>query len=175
VMPFVEAPGGALVHFVGLDLRSEALHEAIAEPVVPIHGLGCDWRHRSRQIAWLAHCRRVIALDAHGGVSKTAGPPGMVDGRHDRRHSRRDRAPEGCAARPGWDQRGRRQAKATAACGWPPTLAPALADGDPGDVVHHLRGVAGQLGLLVRAGWRSARRGKAVSGPLGPRRRDHRR
>jgi pimeloyl-ACP methyl ester carboxylesterase len=71
VMPFVEAPGGALVHFVDLDLHSEALHLETAEPVVLIHGLGCDWRHWSRQIGWLAHSRRVIVPDVRGGAGKT--------------------------------------------------------------------------------------------------------
>jgi hypothetical protein len=41
-VPFVEAPGGALVHFVNLDLHSEALHAEINEPVVLVHGLGCN-------------------------------------------------------------------------------------------------------------------------------------
>jgi pimeloyl-ACP methyl ester carboxylesterase len=71
VMPFVEAPVGALVHFVDLDLHSEALHLETAEPVVLIHGLGCDWRHWSRQIGWLAHSRRVIVRDVRGGAGKT--------------------------------------------------------------------------------------------------------
>jgi pimeloyl-ACP methyl ester carboxylesterase len=42
-----------------------------AEPVVLIHGLGCDWRHWSRQIGWLAHCRRVIVPDVRGGAGQT--------------------------------------------------------------------------------------------------------
>lgn len=70
-MPFVEAPGGALVHSVDLDLHSEALHLETAELVVLIHGLGCDWRHWSDQIGWLAHCRRVIVPDVRGGAGKT--------------------------------------------------------------------------------------------------------
>ena len=67
---FVEAPGGALVHFVDLDL-SEALHEQVNDPVVLIHGLGCNWHHWSRQIGWIAHSRRVVAVDVRGGAGKT--------------------------------------------------------------------------------------------------------
>ena len=42
---FAEAPGGALVHFVDLDLHAEALHTEVNDPVVLIHGLGCNWHH----------------------------------------------------------------------------------------------------------------------------------
>ncbi|MGA9360291.1 MAG: alpha/beta hydrolase [Mycobacterium sp.] len=70
-MGFVEAPGGALVHFVDLDLHSEALHEQVNDPVVLIHGLGCNWHHWSRQIGWIAHSRRVVAVDVRGGAGKT--------------------------------------------------------------------------------------------------------
>jgi hypothetical protein len=31
--------GGALVHFIGLDLHAEALHTEVNDPVVLIHGL----------------------------------------------------------------------------------------------------------------------------------------
>lgn len=47
------------------------LHLETAEPVVLIHGLGCDWRHWSPQIGWLAHSRRVTAPDVRGGAGKT--------------------------------------------------------------------------------------------------------
>jgi 3-oxoadipate enol-lactonase len=70
-MPFVEAPGGALVHFIDLDLHAEALHTEVNDPVVLIHGLGCDWRHWSRQIGWIAHSRRVVVPDVRGGAGKT--------------------------------------------------------------------------------------------------------
>jgi hypothetical protein len=40
-MGFIEGAGGALVHFVDLDLHGEALHSEVADPVVLIHGLGC--------------------------------------------------------------------------------------------------------------------------------------
>ncbi len=81
-MPFVEAPDGTLVHFVDLDLHSEALHAEVSEPVVLIHGLGCDWCHWSRQIGWIAHSRRVIVPDVRGGSGKTrwARPPRLVHG-----------------------------------------------------------------------------------------------
>lgn len=39
--------------------------------VVLIHGLRCRWRHYSRQIGWLAHARRVIAVDIRGGAART--------------------------------------------------------------------------------------------------------
>ena len=70
-MPFIEAPGGALVHFIDLDLHAEALHTEVNDPVVLIHGLGCDWRHWSRQIGWIAHSRRVVVPDVRGGAGKT--------------------------------------------------------------------------------------------------------
>jgi 3-oxoadipate enol-lactonase len=70
-MPFIEAPDGALVHFVDLDLHSEALHTQVNDPVILIHGLGCDWRHWSRQIGWIAHARRVVIPDVRGGAGKT--------------------------------------------------------------------------------------------------------
>src|SRR5215470_723199 len=73
-MPFVEAPGGALVHYVDFDLHSESLVESVSEPVVLIHGLGCNWRHWSRQIGWLAHSRRVVTPDIRGGSGKTRWP-----------------------------------------------------------------------------------------------------
>jgi 3-oxoadipate enol-lactonase len=74
-MPFVEAPDGTLVHFVDLDLHGEALHAEVSEPVVLIHGLGCDWHHWSRQIGWIAHSRRVIIPDVRGaGQTRWARP-----------------------------------------------------------------------------------------------------
>ena len=77
-MPFAEAPGGVLVHYADFDLHSEDLHEPVADPVVLIHGLGCDWRHWSRQIGWLAHSRHVIAPDVRGS-GKTRWPaPGWT-------------------------------------------------------------------------------------------------
>lgn len=36
-----------------------------------IHGLGCNWHHWSRQIGWIAHSRRVVAVDMRGGAGKT--------------------------------------------------------------------------------------------------------
>jgi pimeloyl-ACP methyl ester carboxylesterase len=68
---FIEGSGGSLVHFVDLDLHGEALHEQVSDPVVLIHGLGCDWRHWSRQAGWIAHSRRVIVPDVRGGAGKT--------------------------------------------------------------------------------------------------------
>jgi 3-oxoadipate enol-lactonase len=68
---FVETPGGTLVHFIDLDLHAEALHTAVNDPVVLIHGLGCNWHHWSRQIGWIAHSRRVVAVDVRGGAGKT--------------------------------------------------------------------------------------------------------
>ena len=68
---FAEAPGGALVHFIDLDLHAEALHTEVDDPVVLIHGLGCSWHHWSRQIGWIAHSRRVVAVDVRGGGGKT--------------------------------------------------------------------------------------------------------
>jgi hypothetical protein len=44
-MTFTQAPGGTLVHFVDLGLHSDALHAEVNEPVILIHGLGCNWRH----------------------------------------------------------------------------------------------------------------------------------
>jgi pimeloyl-ACP methyl ester carboxylesterase len=70
-MGFIEAADGTLVHFVDLDLHSEALHNEMNDPVVLIHGLGCDWRHWSRQIGWISHSRRVVAPDMRGGAGKT--------------------------------------------------------------------------------------------------------
>jgi len=68
---FAEAPDGTLVHFIDLDLHGEALHTDVNDPVVLIHGLGCNWHHYSRQIGWLAHARRVVAVDMRGGAGKT--------------------------------------------------------------------------------------------------------
>jgi pimeloyl-ACP methyl ester carboxylesterase len=68
---FAEAPGGTLVHFIDLDLHAEALHTEVNDPVVLIHGLGCSWHHWSRQIGWIAHARRVVAVDMRGGGGKT--------------------------------------------------------------------------------------------------------
>ena len=68
---FAEAPGGALVHFIDLDLHAGALHTEVNDPVVLIHGLGCNWHHWSRQIGWIAHSRRVVAVDVRGGGGKT--------------------------------------------------------------------------------------------------------
>jgi pimeloyl-ACP methyl ester carboxylesterase len=68
---FAEAPGGTLVHFIDLDLHAEALHTEANDPVVLIHGLGCSWHHWSRQIGWIAHARRVVAVDMRGGGGKT--------------------------------------------------------------------------------------------------------
>ena len=68
---FAEAPGGTLVHFIDLDLHAEALHTEVNDPVVLIHGLGCNWHHWSRQIGWIAHSRRVVAVDVRGGAGKT--------------------------------------------------------------------------------------------------------
>jgi pimeloyl-ACP methyl ester carboxylesterase len=70
-MTFTEAPGGTLVHVVDLDLHSDALHAEVNEPVILIHGLGCNWRHWCRQIGWLAHSRRVIVPDVRCGAGKT--------------------------------------------------------------------------------------------------------
>jgi pimeloyl-ACP methyl ester carboxylesterase len=47
------------------------LHAEVSDPVVLIHGLGCNWHHRSRQIGWIAHARRVVAVDMRGGAGKT--------------------------------------------------------------------------------------------------------
>jgi 3-oxoadipate enol-lactonase len=68
---FAEAPDGTLVHFIDLDLHAEALHTDVNDPVVLIHGLGCNWHHWSRQIGWIAHSRRVVAVDVRGGGGKT--------------------------------------------------------------------------------------------------------
>jgi len=68
---FAEAPDGTLVHFIDLDLHGEALHTDVNDPVVLIHGLGCNWHHWSRQIGWIAHSRRVVAVDVRGGGGKT--------------------------------------------------------------------------------------------------------
>jgi pimeloyl-ACP methyl ester carboxylesterase len=68
---FAEAPDGTLAHFVDLDLHAEALHTEVSDPVVLIHGLGCNWHHWSRQIGWIAHSRRVVAVDVRGGGGKT--------------------------------------------------------------------------------------------------------
>ena len=68
---FAEAPDGTLVHFIDLDLHAEALHTEVNDPVVLIHGLGCNWHHWSRQIGWIAHSRRVVAVDVRGCAGKT--------------------------------------------------------------------------------------------------------
>jgi 3-oxoadipate enol-lactonase len=68
---FAEAADGTLVHFIDLDLHAEALHTEVSDPVVLIHGLGCSWHHWSRQIGWIAHARRVVAVDVRGGGGKT--------------------------------------------------------------------------------------------------------
>ena len=68
---FVETPDGTLVHFVDLDLHAEALHSDVDDPVVLIHGLGCSWHHWSRQIGWIAHSRRAVAVVMRGGGGKT--------------------------------------------------------------------------------------------------------
>jgi len=68
---FAEARDGTLVHFIDLDLHAEALHTEVNDPVMLIHGLGCSWHHWSRQIGWIAHARRVVAIDMRGGAGKT--------------------------------------------------------------------------------------------------------
>ena len=68
---FAESPDGTLVHFIDLDLHAEDLHTEVNDPVVLIHGLGCSWHHWSRQIGWMAHSRRVVAVDVRGGAGKT--------------------------------------------------------------------------------------------------------
>ncbi len=68
---FIESSDGTLVHFIDLDLHAAALHTEVSDPVVLIHGLGFNWRHWSRQIGWLAHARRVVAVDMRGGGGKT--------------------------------------------------------------------------------------------------------
>jgi pimeloyl-ACP methyl ester carboxylesterase len=68
---FVETADGTLVHFIDLDLHAEALHTEVNDPVVLVHGLGCNWHHWSRQIGWIAHSRRVVAVDVRGGGGKT--------------------------------------------------------------------------------------------------------
>jgi 3-oxoadipate enol-lactonase len=68
---YAEAKDGTVVHFIDLDLHAEALHTEVNDPVVLIHGLGCNWHHYSRQIGWLAHARRVVAVDMRGGAGKT--------------------------------------------------------------------------------------------------------
>jgi 3-oxoadipate enol-lactonase len=68
---FVEAPDGTLVHFIDLDLHAGALHTDVSDPIILIHGLGCSWHHYSRQIGWLAHARRVVAVDMRGGAGET--------------------------------------------------------------------------------------------------------
>ena len=68
---YAEAADGTVVHFIDLDLHAEALHTEVNDPVVLIHGLGCNWHHYSRQIGWLAHARRVVAVDMRGGAGKT--------------------------------------------------------------------------------------------------------
>jgi pimeloyl-ACP methyl ester carboxylesterase len=68
---FVETSDGTLVHFIDFDLHAEALRTDVNDPVVLIHGLGCNWHHWSRQLGWLAHSRRVVAVDVRGGAGKT--------------------------------------------------------------------------------------------------------
>lgn len=68
---FVESPDGTLVHFIDLDLHAEPLDTEVNDPVVLIHGLGCSWHHWSRQIGWIVHARRVIAVDVRSGAGKT--------------------------------------------------------------------------------------------------------
>jgi pimeloyl-ACP methyl ester carboxylesterase len=63
---FVASSDDTLVHFIDLDLHAEALRTEVNDPVVPIHGLGCNWHHWSRQIDWVAHSRRVVAVDVRG-------------------------------------------------------------------------------------------------------------
>jgi pimeloyl-ACP methyl ester carboxylesterase len=67
----VEASDGTLVHFIDLDLHADALRTEVNDPVVLIHGLGCSWHHWSRQIDWIAHAPRVVAVDVRGGGGKT--------------------------------------------------------------------------------------------------------
>jgi pimeloyl-ACP methyl ester carboxylesterase len=68
---FAESSDGTLVHFVDVDLHAEAVRTEVSDPVVLIHGLGCSWHHWSRQIGWIAHARRVVAVDVRGGGGKT--------------------------------------------------------------------------------------------------------
>jgi len=68
---FAESPDGTLVHFIDLDLHAGPLDTEVNDPVVLIHGLGCSWYHWSRQIGWIAHARRVVAVDVRGGAGKT--------------------------------------------------------------------------------------------------------
>lgn len=68
---FVETSDGTLVHFIDLDLHAEALRTDVADPILLIHGLVCNWHHWSRQLGGLAHSRRVVAVDVRGGAGKT--------------------------------------------------------------------------------------------------------
>jgi 3-oxoadipate enol-lactonase len=62
---FFDSADGVRLHYVEFDLRG-AWDPDPGDPVVLIHGLGCDWRVWRRQIGWLAHARRVIAPDMRG-------------------------------------------------------------------------------------------------------------
>lgn len=57
--------GGARLRYLDLDLRGD-WDSGPGQPIVLIHGLGCDWRVWRRQVGWLAHARRVVAPDIRG-------------------------------------------------------------------------------------------------------------
>jgi pimeloyl-ACP methyl ester carboxylesterase len=75
---FAEAPDATLV-LIDLELHAEPLRTEVNDPVVLIHGLGCNCHHWSRQIGWIAQSRRVVAVDVRGGRGHDSlDPPGRL-------------------------------------------------------------------------------------------------
>lgn len=69
--------GGAGLRYLDLDLRG-AWDSDPGQPVVLIHGLGCDWRVWRRQAGWLANARRVVAPNIRGSGGSGWRTPGWT-------------------------------------------------------------------------------------------------
>lgn len=69
--------GGASLRYLDLDLRGDWDSDP-GQPVVLLHGLGCDWRVWRRQAGWLAHARRVVAPNIRGSGGSGWRTPGWT-------------------------------------------------------------------------------------------------
>jgi pimeloyl-ACP methyl ester carboxylesterase len=72
---FVETSDGTLVHFIDFDLHAEALRTDVNDPVVLIHGLGCNWHHWSRQLG----CSHTVGVWWPSTSAAAQAKPGRSD------------------------------------------------------------------------------------------------
>lgn len=73
---FLDLPG-IRQYYIDLNLLGE-WDQPAGDPVILLHGLGCDWRVWRRQIGWLSHARRVVALDSRGSGQSRWNQPGWT-------------------------------------------------------------------------------------------------